>query len=75
MIVGISGGNQCGYFCPHCGSRCLCDINGDWFPSEYCPHCGKKVNPAGRLTDKVSPMPRLYELISSAPNDIWNSLS
>ena len=37
-------GNERGYFCPSCQSRCLCDVEGDWLPSEYCPHCGKPLN-------------------------------
>lgn len=55
----IFRGKERGYFCPHCGSRCLCDPCGDWFMSEYCPHCGEKVD--------IPPQPAIGQLYSPVP--------
>ena len=47
-------GNDRGYFCPNCNSRCLCATDGDWLPSGFCPHCGQPLDAAD---EPLSPHP------------------
>lgn len=64
----IFRGNDRGYFCPHCQSRCLCGTDGDWLPSSFCPHCGKpvgfEVTPV--FDQPVAPLPLPYQSSTAA---------
>lgn len=53
----IFRGNDRGFFCPKCNSRCLCATDGDWLPSAFCPHCGQPLESEaeGKSTPVIPP--------------------